>query len=73
MQGESLFNDGIGTVLFTILLLFATGGAGERTTIVAIGELLLVEAGGGLLLGIVTGPCVVSTTTPSRSSFHWLW
>ena len=55
MQGKSLFNDGIGIVLFTILLLFATGGVGERTTIVAIGELLLVEAGGGLLLGIITG------------------
>lgn len=55
MQGEALFNDGIGIVLFTILLLFATGGADERITFTAVGELLLVEAGGGLLLGSITG------------------
>lgn len=55
MQGESLFNDGIGIVLVTILLLFATGDTGESTTASAIGELLVVEAGGGLLLGVVTG------------------
>lgn len=55
MQGESLFNDGIGIVLFTVALLFATGASGERTTVAAIGELLIVEAGGGLLLGVMTG------------------
>ena len=55
MQGESLFNDGIGIVLFTVLLRFAIGGGAEETGPWAIGELLLVEAGGGLLLGIATG------------------
>ena len=55
LQGESLFNDGIGIVLFTVLLRFAMGADASETSAAAIAELLVVEAGGGIVLGLATG------------------
>ncbi|MCJ2072378.1 sodium:proton antiporter [Methylobacterium sp. J-030] len=55
MQGEALFNDGIGIVLFTVLVAFAAGSGGEATEAGGVARLLLQEAGGGLALGVATG------------------
>lgn len=51
--GESLFNDGVGIVVFLVLLGIATGG--NEVTIPAVMGLLALEAIGGLLLGLGLG------------------
>ena len=54
IEGEALFNHGIGIVLFTGLLRFASGASADETSPGAVALLLLREAGGGLL-GCVAG------------------
>lgn len=54
MTGEALFNDGIAVVLFTLTLQMAMGG-GDDVGAGHVARLLLVEAGGGALLGLATG------------------
>ncbi|MCA6108588.1 cation:proton antiporter [Bradyrhizobium cenepequi] len=55
MSGEALLNDGVGVVVFTILLATAVGQQAGAFDPLDVGRLFFVEALGGAIFGLVTG------------------
>jgi CPA1 family monovalent cation:H+ antiporter len=57
LQGEALFNDGVGIVVFTAALAIASAGA-QISPLATVGQ-VVVQAAGGLVLGIVLGTLII--------------
>ena len=66
LAGESLFNDGLGAVIFLTMIEFARG---QSPTARHVGEFLMLEAGGAIVVGIV-GAWVVSQLIRRVDSYH---
>ena len=55
IAGESLFNDGVGVVVFLVLVSAIPVAGAEPVTVLSVAKLFLIEAVGGVAFGFVIG------------------
>ena len=58
IAGESLFNDGVGIVIFSVILTYALASLGisnNEINFLSISEFFIIEAIGGIILGLASG------------------
>lgn len=68
VESESLLNDGVAAVLFTLVLAWAQDSGAEATTSAKIAWVLITTAGGGILVGLLCGGAAILIT--GRTSDH---
>jgi CPA1 family monovalent cation:H+ antiporter len=68
VEGESLFNDGVAAVLFTLVLAWVQAADGEAVTPVEVLRAMLVTVGGGIFVGLAAGGAAVAVA--GRTSDH---
>ena len=68
LESESLFNDGVAAVLFTLVLTWARAADSSQLTTVTVGRTLALMTGGGILVGIGCGGAAIALV--GRTSDH---
>jgi CPA1 family monovalent cation:H+ antiporter len=68
VECESLFNDGVAAVLFTLVLAWVEGSGASHAWPAEIGLTLLTTAGGGILIGLAVAAAAIAAV--GRTSDH---
>jgi NhaP-type Na+/H+ or K+/H+ antiporter len=68
VESESVFNDGVATVLFALVITWAQATDGSQLSTVSVGRALAFMTGGGILVGVACGAAAI--TLAGRTSDH---